>query len=114
MQIFEARSGRFLFDAGEDTADTPKMEVGGHVVACMLPSGGMRWYDIKNNNVLELPWVQTFSLSGGGTWIGAITPKGNVHVIDPATGKDAIPKPVLLADIPVSLVPSSIDARICS
>jgi WD40 repeat protein len=104
IQIYEARTGRFLFDAGADTADTLKMEVGGHIVACMLPSGGMRWYDIKNNNVLELPWVQGFSLSGGGTWIGAITPKGHVHVIDPTTGKDAVPKPVPLADIPVTLV----------
>ncbi|MBT3222964.1 MAG: WD40 repeat domain-containing protein, partial [Proteobacteria bacterium] len=75
VKIFQAHTGRFLFDAGPETADTPKMEVGGHVFACMLANGGLRWFDIKNNKTLELPWVQGFSLSGGGTWIGAITPK---------------------------------------
>ena len=104
IQIYEARTGRHLFDAGVETADTPKLEVGGTVVACMMPRGGLRWYDLKANNVFELPWVQTFALSGGGTWIGAITPKGKVKVLDPATGKNAIPNPEPLADVPVKLV----------
>jgi WD40 repeat protein len=104
VKVFQAHTGRHLFDAGEDTADTTKMEVGGHVFACMLPKGGMRWYDIKHNNVLELPWVQQFALSGGGTWIAAITPKGRVKVLDPATGKDAIPAPEPLADVPIKMV----------
>ncbi|MCO4744637.1 MAG: hypothetical protein KC912_07610 [Proteobacteria bacterium] len=104
MQVFDAKSGRHLFDAGPETADTTKMEVGGPIVACMLQRGGMRWYDLKDNQVFELDWATHFALSGGGTWIGVITPKGNVRIIDPATGKDAIPAPEPVADIPVSLV----------
>lgn len=104
VQVFEARTGRHLFDAGADTARTPKMEVGGSIVACMLTRGGLRWYDLKENNVFELPWVKTFALSGSGTWLAVTTPKGQVRVLDPATGKDAIPRPEPLADIPVSLV----------
>lgn len=104
VQVFEAKSGRHLFDAGPETADTPKMEVGGTVVATMLSRGGLRWYDLKANNVFELPWVQNFALSGGGTWLGVTTPKGAVRVLDPATGKDAIPAPEPLADVPIRLL----------
>ncbi len=101
VQVFEARTGRHLLDCGPDTADTIKMEVGGPIVAVALRDGGMRWYDLKNNSVLELPWVQTFALSGSGTWLGVVTPRGEVRVLDPATGKDAIPRPEPLADVPI-------------
>ena len=104
VHVYECKTGRFLFDAGPETSNTVKMELGGPIFAAMLQGGGMRWYDLKNNNVFELPWVQSFALSGGGTWIGAITPKGQVRVLDPATGKDAIPAPEPLADVPVRLV----------
>ena len=104
VQVFEARTGRHLFDAGPDTADTPKMEVGGSIVACALTRGGLRWYDLRQNNVFELPWVRTFALSGSGTWLAVVTPKGQVRVLDPTTGKDAIPRPEPLADVPVALV----------
>jgi hypothetical protein len=104
VQVFEAATGRFLFDAGPETADTPKMECGGSVVAAMLNRGGLRWYDLKANNVFELPWVRTFSLSGGGTWLGVITPKGQTKVLDPTTGKDAIPAPEPLAAVPIRLL----------
>lgn len=104
VQVFEARTGRHLFDAGNDTADTPKMEVGGSIVACGLSKGGLRWYDLKQNSVFELPWVRTFALSGSGTWLAVVTPKGNVRVLDPTTGKDAIPRPEPLADVAVALV----------
>ncbi len=104
VQVFEARTGRHLFDAGPDTADTPKMEVGGNIVACALTRGGLRWYDLKEKNVFELPWVRTFALSGSGTWLAVVTPQGQVRVLDPATGKDAIPRPEPLADAPVAMV----------
>lgn len=104
VQVYEARTGRHLLDCGPDTADTIKMEVGGPIVAVALRDGGIRWYDLKNNKVLELPWVQTFSLSGSGTWLGVVTPRGEVRVLDPATGEDAIPRPEPLADVPIKLV----------
>lgn len=104
IQVYEAKSGRHLFDAGRDTADTPKMEVGGPIVAAMLNTGGLRWYDLKNNNVFELDWVQQYALSGGGTWIGCVTPMGNVRVLDPANGNDAIPAPEPMSEVPVTLL----------
>lgn len=104
VQVFEAKTGRHLFDVGPETGNTPKIEVGGTVVACLLDRGGLRWYDLKQNNVFELPWVRQFSLSGGGTWLGVTTPKGAVKVLDPATGKDAIPAPEPLATVPIKLL----------
>lgn len=104
LQVFDARSGRHLFDAGPETAATPQFEVGRHIVACMLPRGGMRWFDLAENNQFELDWVQHFALSGGGTWLGAVTPRGDVRILDPANGKDAIPAPEPLASCPVRLM----------
>lgn len=80
------------------------MEVGGNIVACALTRGGLRWYDLKEKNVFELPWVRTFALSGSGTWLAVVTPQGQVRVLDPQTGKDAIPRPEPLADAPVAMV----------
>ena len=104
VQVFDARTGRHLFDSGPDTIDTPNMEVGGSIIACLLNDGGVRWYDLKSNQVFELPWVTTLALSGSGTWIGALTSKGNVHVIDPTTGRHAIPSPTPPSDAPVTLL----------
>ncbi|MBX2797386.1 MAG: WD40 repeat domain-containing protein, partial [Myxococcales bacterium] len=104
VQVFDARTGRHLFDAGPETADTPRMEVGGSVVGCMMSRGGLRWYDLSANNVLELPWVSTFALSGSGTWLGVVTPKGQIRILDPGTGEDALPPPEPTADVPVRML----------
>ena len=104
VQVYEARTGKHLFDAGPDTAGTARMEVGGTVVACMLSRGGLRWYDLRNNAVFELPWVQSFALSGSGTWLAVTTPRGQVRVLDPTTGKDAIPAPNPVSEAPVVLM----------
>ena len=100
LQVYEARSGRHLFDAGRDTADTPKFEVGGPIVACALARGGLKWFDLKGNNQFVLPWVGAFTLSGSGTWLGVTTPKGQIKILDPTTGEDALPPPTPLAEFP--------------
>jgi hypothetical protein len=69
------------------------MEVGGPVVAIALPAGGLRWYELKQNKVFSLDWVEEFSVSGSGTWLTVTTPQGGVKVLDPATGESAIPDP---------------------
>lgn len=103
--LFEARTGRFLFDAGIETANTPKMAVGGAIFASMFGRGrGIRWYDLRANNTFELPWVQQFTLSGSGTWLAVVTPQGTVRVLDPTTGQDVMPPPEPLADCPVVLL----------
>jgi WD40 repeat protein len=104
IQVFEAKSGRHLFDGGRETGDTSKLDIGGAVVAVALKRGGVRWYELKNNQIFELDWVQHFALSGGGTWLGVVTPKGHVRVLDPATGEDAIPAPEPISDVPVALM----------
>jgi hypothetical protein len=52
---------------------------------------GLKWYDLRNNKTYELEWVRDFALTGGGSWLAAVTPKGRVRVLDPTTGNDAIP-----------------------
>ncbi|MEM6928702.1 MAG: hypothetical protein AAF602_17320 [Myxococcota bacterium] len=104
VQAYDARTGRHLFSAGPDTVDTPKMEVGGRIVACMRTHGGMRWFDLGENSAFELDWVSTFALSGSGTWLAVVTPGGKVRILDPGTGDDAIVAPNPLAEVPVRLV----------
>ena len=104
LHVYDARTGQILFDTGPDTAGTPHMEVGGSIVACMLPKGGLRWYELRSNQVFTLDWVSSFALSGSGTWMAVVTPKGEVRVLDPNTGEDAVPAPKPLADVPIQLV----------
>ena len=44
------------------------------------------------------------ALSHGGTWLGVITPRGAIKVLDPASGKEAIPDPLPSADVPARLL----------
>lgn len=87
VHVYDARSGRLLFQAGSDTIDTPRLEVAYGVVACLLPQGGIRWFDLRNNRTHELDWVLDFAITGGGNWLAAITPQGRVRILDVRTGK---------------------------
>ncbi len=104
VHVYDAANGRLLFQAGEDTVDTPRMDIALGVVGCLLERGGLRWFDLRNNRTFDLEWVQDFSFTGGGTWIAVLTPKGLVHILDPATGEDAIAAPEPLGDAPVRLL----------
>lgn len=104
VHVFGASTGTLLFDAGADTHETPLLEVGGAVVACLLPAGGLRWYELQRNSALELGWVTTFALSSNGSWLAVAAPNGDVSIIDPATGEDALPKVTRLQNTPVRLL----------
>ena len=93
VQVFDAEGGVHLFDAGATTADTPRMEVGGSVVACMTGPVGLKWYDLKANHQFELPWVAGFALSGSGTWLAVVTPRGQIRILNPTDGEEAMVKP---------------------
>ena len=101
IQVYNCQSGRKVFDGGPETSGAPNVGVGRAVVAVQLRGGGCRWWDLENNRGFELKWPQVMALSGGGTWLGVVTPRGYVHILDPMTGKDAIPPPEPLADFPV-------------
>jgi hypothetical protein len=44
------------------------------------------------------------ALSHGGTWLALVTPGGKVKIVEPATGKDAVPSPTPSAEVPARLV----------
>lgn len=101
LHVYSADTGRLLFQAGDDTVDTPRFDVAVGVVGCLLPQGGLRWTDLTTNQTFNLPWVQDFDLSGGGTWIAVITPKGRVRILDPKSGALVMPELPLIGDAPV-------------
>lgn len=104
IQVFEVQTGKRMFDGGPETSGALEVGVGGTVVAVQLKRGGCRWWELSANRGFELKWPLAMSLSGGGTWLGVVTPKGAVRVLDPATGKDALPPPTPLAEVPIRLL----------
>ncbi len=101
LHVYSADTGRLLFQAGDDTIDTPRFDVAVGVVGCLLPQGGLRWTDLTTNQTFNLPWVRDFDLSGGGTWLAVLTPKGRVRILDPKTGALALPELALIGDAPI-------------
>ncbi len=104
LLVFETRKGTRVFDAGPETVGSPSVGIGGSVVASMLPSGGCRWWNMSQNRAFELRWPQAMTLSHGGTWLGVVTPRGAVKIIDPNSGKDALTDPQLAQDAQARLL----------
>jgi hypothetical protein len=104
IQVYRCKDGSAIFDGGPETSGAKDMAVGGAVVAVALAAGGIRWWDLDGNRGFELHWPTGMALSGGGTWLGVITPKGMVKILDPKTGKAALPAPEPLADVPIRLM----------
>lgn len=104
VQILDLSSGKVMMDCGPESSGSSEIGVGGTVVAIQLKRGGCRWWDLAQNRGFELKWPTAMSLSGGGTWLGVVTPKGAVRILDPSTGKDAVLPPTPLAEVPIRLL----------
>ena len=100
--VWSARRGQKLFDGGPDTRGCQTVVVGGNVVAARLADGSLRWWDLQGNQAFNLGWPTAAALSGSGTWLGVVTPRGAVRILDPRSGRDAVHPPVPLADAGVA------------
>ena len=100
--VWSAQRGQKLFDGGPDTVGAEQVVVGGSVVAARLAGGGLRWWDLHGNQAFQLKWPQAVALSGSGTWLGVVTPRGSVRILDPRSGRDAVHPPVPLAEVPAA------------
>jgi hypothetical protein len=103
-RLYEAKTGQLVFDAGGQSAGASDLAVGGTVMATLLRSGGLRWWDLGRNRAWELAWPAGMALSHGGTWLALITPRGLIKIIEPATGKEAIADPKSTAESPARLL----------
>jgi len=104
FQVYDAQTGSPLFDGGGRLPAAAGVSVGGDVVALQLENEGLRWWHLQTNRGFSLPWPKTHTLSGSGTWLGVVTPKGAVRVLDPSSGEDAIKAPTPLSDSPIQLI----------
>jgi len=102
VTVHGTRDGRKVFDGGPETSGAIDVAVGGSVICAQLRAGGIRWWDISANRAFELKWPRAMALSGSGTWLGVVTPKGAIRILEPATGRDAVPPPIPLADVPIA------------
>ncbi len=104
LVVHDVADGRKIFDGGPETSGCLAVGVGGNVVAAQLAGGGVRWWDLARNRAYELKWPVGMALSHGGTWLGVITPRGAIKVLDPASGKEALADPVPSAEAPARLL----------
>jgi len=104
VRIIDTRKAAIVFDGGPQTEGAQQVDVGGPVVAVKLRDGGVRWWHLARNQAFDLAWPESMTLSGSGVWMGVVTPRGAVRILDPTTGKDAVLPPTPLADVPVSIV----------
>ncbi len=104
VRVIDSHKAEVVFDGGRETHGAQQVDVGGPVVAIRLRSGGVRWWHLARNQAFDLAWPKAMTLSGSGVWMGVVTPRGAVRVLDPTTGKDAVLPPTPLADVPVKIV----------
>jgi WD40 repeat protein len=105
VRVIDTRKAAVVFDGGRETNGAQQVDVGGPVVVVKLRSVGIRWWHLGKNQAFDLAWPKAMTLSGSGVWMGVVTPRGAVRVLDPASGKDAVLPPTPLAtDVPVQLV----------
>lgn len=91
--VADARAGRLLFTGPADTTDAVDAFVAGGFAMVRRASGGIRWWDLTRNQELALTWPGPAALSGSGTWLAVVTPRGALRVLDPRTGEAALPSP---------------------
>ena len=104
IAVFDPGSGARVFDAGPETTGASDACIAGTVVVARLERGGCRWWDLRTDRAFELAWPQAVALSEGGRWLGVVSPAGDVRILDPQTGEEAVPTPVPLDPIPVRLL----------
>jgi len=104
LSVYRSGQAKPFFVAGKESINATDIAIGGSFLAAQLKGGGLRWWNLATKQVYELRWPRAMALSGGGTWIGVVTPKGSVRVLDPKTGQDVVEHPVPLADVPVKAI----------
>jgi len=104
LRVYDIARCAEIFDAGPETVGAESIAVGGPVVAARLRTGGLKWWNLEQNNAFQLDWPRQAALSGSGTWIAVVTPRGQVRVLSAASGEDEMLPPEPLADFPVRLL----------
>ncbi len=101
VTVHELATGQEMFNAGPDSAGAPDVSIGGTVLAIRLKRGGVRWWNLAYGKGFELEWPRAVALSGSGAWMGVVTPKGAVRILDPESGKELMKAPIPTADVPI-------------
>jgi hypothetical protein len=102
VSVVELASGDEVFNAGAPSEGAPEVVLGGTVLAIRLKAGGIRWWNLAYGKGFELEWPRAVALSGSGAWMGVVTPRGAVRIIDPDTGRDLMRPPIPTADVPTA------------
>ncbi|MEC8378959.1 MAG: hypothetical protein VXZ96_01475 [Myxococcota bacterium] len=105
VQVYDAKSGELVMNAHESTINAKEIFVGSThpIILVQLANGGCKWWDLNTQKGFALNWPVCSTLTAGGTWMGVITPAGDIQILDPTTGKPCLPSPEKPMAMPVSL-----------
>lgn len=101
VSVVELSSGQEMFSAGPASEGAAEVALGGTVLAIRMRAGGVRWWNLAYGKGFELEWPRAVALSGSGAWMGVVTPRGAVRILDPDTGRDLMRAPLPTADVPI-------------
>ena len=104
LVIFRPGQPKPFYSTGNESVSATDIAIGGTIVAAQLKGGGTQWWNMSNKQIFKLRWPRGMALSGGGTWLGLITPKGAVRIMDPRTGEAVVEDPIPLAEVPVKKI----------
>ncbi len=102
VSVVELASGDEVFNAGAPSEGALDVVLGGTVLAVRMQNGGVRWWNLAYGKGFELEWPRAVALSGSGAWMGVVTPRGAVRILDPDTGRDLMRPPLPTADVPIA------------
>jgi hypothetical protein len=104
LVVYAHGQAKPFYTTDNESTRATDIAIGGTIVAAQLKSGGTQWWDLSIKKTFKLSWPRGMALSGGGTWLGLITPKGSVRIMDPRTGESVVKDPLPLADVPVKMM----------
>jgi WD40 repeat protein len=105
VQVYDAKSGELIMNAHESTINPEAVFVGSThpIILVQQANGGCKWWNLNTQQGFALNWTVTSTLTSGGTWMGVVTPSGEIQILDPSTGKPCMPNPEKPFAIPKQL-----------
>jgi hypothetical protein len=95
VQVFQVHNQKMILQGPPDTQDSKKVLISPKTIAVELKRGGCYWWNFKSSSSqgMQINWARNIALTGGGNWLGVVTPEGRIQIIDTQTGRKALPDP---------------------
>ncbi len=95
VQVFQMHNQKLILQGPAETNNAKNVLISPKTIAIELENGGCYWWNFKSSSSqgMQIQWARNITITGGGNWLGVVTPEGRIQVIDTITGKKVIPDP---------------------